>query len=290
LTSLITPQPCIAKGRKTGPALLCRTTLNPRFSVTNPFVLANFTAIVSEPRFAVAAGIALLAGLVRGFTGFGSALIYVPLMSAVYGPRIAVPTILLIDTICTLPWTIKARRDADWRELWPVALASVLTIPLGVMLLVYVDALMLRWFICALVAVALAALISGWRYHGRPTLPASLATGAASGIGGGSVQIAAPPLLLFWLGGQSRAVTIRANIMMCLQIGGLFSLVSYSVSGVLTADVLSLSILLGVPFLFAIGFGAQGFHRTTDTHYRRIAYIIIAIAALVSLPLFDSLR
>lgn len=258
--------------------------------MTNPLDLAAFTTIIGEPRFAVAAGIALLAGLVRGFSGFGSALVYVPLMSAVYGPRVAVPTILLIDTICALPWTITAWRDANWRELWPVSLASTLAIPFGVMLLVYVDALILRWLICALVAVALAALVSGWRYHGRPTLAASLATGVVSGLGGGSVQIAAPPLLLFWLGGQSRAVIVRANIMMCLQISGLISMASYTVGGVLTADVLSMSVLLGVPFMLAIGLGARGFRRSSDAHYRRIAYVIIGVAALVSLPVFDALR
>jgi uncharacterized membrane protein YfcA len=49
--------------------------------------LASLTAIVSEPRFALAASVALLSGLVRGFSGFGSALVYVPLISAIYEPR-----------------------------------------------------------------------------------------------------------------------------------------------------------------------------------------------------------
>jgi uncharacterized membrane protein YfcA len=258
--------------------------------VTNPFTLADFTAIVSEPRFAIAAGIALLAGLVRGFTGFGSALVYVPLMSAVYEPTVAVPTLMLIDTVCSLPWAVKVIPNCNFREVWPVALFGTLAIPLGAAALVYVDALTLRWFIAVLVLIALAVLIAGWRYHGKPSLPAMAATGIAAGIGGGSVQIAAPPLLLFWLGGESRAVTIRANIMMCLQIGGLISLVSYTVGGVLTADVLSMSILVGIPFLLAIGFGASGFKRSSDAHYRRIAYLIIGAAALVSLPLFDGLR
>jgi uncharacterized membrane protein YfcA len=252
--------------------------------------LAAFTVVVSEPRFAFAAAIALLAGLVRGFTGFGSALIYVPLIAAIYEPRVAAATILLIDTTCSLPWTMMAAPQANWRELWPVSLAATLTIPLGVALLVYVDPLILRWLICALVAVALAALISGWRYHGRPTLLASLATGAASGIGGGSVQIAAPPLLLFWLGGQNAAATIRANIMVCLQISGLVSILAYSLTGVFTLGILTLSLLVGVPFLAAIGVGARWFRGSSDTRYRRIAYVIIGIAALVSLPIFDGLR
>jgi uncharacterized membrane protein YfcA len=253
-------------------------------------VWPTVAAVVGEPRFAIAAAIALLAGLVRGFTGFGSALIYVPLISAIYEPRVAAATILLIDTTCSLPWTMTAAPQANWRELWPVSLAATLTIPLGVALLVYVDPLILRWLVCALVAVALAALISGWRYHGRPTLLASLATGAASGIGGGSVQIAAPPLLLFWLGGQNSAATIRANIMVCLQISGLLSILAYSLTGVFTLGILTLSLLVGVPFLAAIGVGARWFRGSSDTRYRRIAYVIIAIAALVSLPIFDGLR
>lgn len=263
---------------------------SPAFSVTGPFSLTALYAVIGEPRFAIAAGIALLAGLVRGFTDFGSALIYVPLISALYDPRIAAPTILAIDSICSLPFTIKVWREANWRELWPVALAANLCVPLGVALLIYVDALVLRWFICALVAVALAALISGWRYHGRPTLLASLATGAASGIGGGSVQIAAPPLLLFWLGGQSRAAVVRANIMTCLLLSEVISITSYAVTGIFTANVVLMSALLGVPFLIAIAIGAGGFRKSSEGAYRRVAYIIIAASALISLPIFDSLR
>ena len=38
-----------------------------------------------------------LAGVVRGFSGFGSALIYIPLISAIYDPRTAAGTFVLID-------------------------------------------------------------------------------------------------------------------------------------------------------------------------------------------------
>jgi uncharacterized membrane protein YuzA (DUF378 family) len=111
-----------------------------------------------------------------------------------------------------------------------------------------------------------------------------------SGVGGGSVQISAPPLLLFWLGGPSRAATIRANIMMCLQISGILSVIIYALTGVLTVPIMILSVLAGVPFLAAIGVGANWFRDASDTRYRRVAYVIIGAAALISLPVFDGLR
>jgi hypothetical protein len=47
--------------------------------MTQPQILAVFADAAADPRFPIALGIAALAGLVRGFTGFGSALIYMPL-------------------------------------------------------------------------------------------------------------------------------------------------------------------------------------------------------------------
>ena len=91
-----------------------------------------FANAIADPRFAVALGIAVLAGAVRGFTGFGSALLYMPLISAIYGPRIAAATLLLIDTICSLPFAIKAIPDCNWREVRVVMITGVIGVPLGV--------------------------------------------------------------------------------------------------------------------------------------------------------------
>jgi len=218
--------------------------------------IATFSAVLTDGRFIAAVAIAALSGLVRGFSGFGSALIYMPLISAVYGPRVAAPTLLLIDTICALPFALQAMPQCNWREVAPVSLAAVVALPFGAMALVLVDPLSLRWFIAALVLIALVTLVAGWRYRGRPTLLASLGVGALAGFGGGAVQIGAPPLLVFWLGGSNNAVTVRANIMVYFIAQGALSMVVYFFSGLFT----------------------------------RVAYLIIALAALVSLPLFDRLH
>ncbi len=58
---------------------------------------ATFSATFADPRTYAAMAVSILAGAVRGFSGFGSALIFVPLMSAIYDPRTAAGTFLLID-------------------------------------------------------------------------------------------------------------------------------------------------------------------------------------------------
>ena len=253
-------------------------------------LIATLTSVVADSRFPIAVGFAALAGLVRGFTGFGSALIYMPLVSAVYGPQVAAATLLLIDTVCGFPFAVHSLPYCNRREVTPVMIAGAVALPFGVWALLWIDPLVLRWFIAVLALAALAVLVAGWRYHGRPTLPASLAVGVMAGFGAGAVQIGAPPLLVYWLGGQNSAATVRANIMVYFIMQGAMSMIAYLYGGVITAQAVVLSVLLGVPFAIMLTIGARWFHGSSDELYRRVAYIIIAAAGLISLPLFDALR
>jgi len=258
--------------------------------MTDVQILTLFSEAVADPRFPIAIGVAALAGLVRGFTGFGSALIYMPLISAVYSPQIAAATLLLIDGISSLPVSIRAIPQCNWREVAPVTVAGAIALPFGAAILVYLDPLLLRWCIAGLVLVALATLAAGWRYHDKPNVAASLGVGVLAGLGAGAAQIGAPPLLVYWLGGQNSATTVRANIMVYFIMQGAMSMIAYLYGGVITAQAVVLSVLLGVPFAIMLTIGARWFHGSSDELYRRVAYIIIAAAGLISLPLFDALR
>jgi uncharacterized membrane protein YfcA len=250
---------------------------------------ATAASLVAEPRFAAAIAVSLIAGLVRGFSGFGSALIYVPLVAAIYEPRIAALTLLIVDFVASAPFTAPLTRHCNWREVAPVSIAAICTMPLGVAALEYLDPTILRWFIAILVATLLLVLASGWRYRSRPTLPASIGVGLIAGVGSGAAQIAGPAAIVYWLGGPNNAHVIRANLMVFFAILAMVSAIAYFARGLFTADVLMLSLLLGPVFIAAMALGAYLFRGASDEAYRRVAYGIIALSAVVSLPLFDEL-
>ncbi len=253
------------------------------------FSVQAFAAILHDPRFIAAAVVTLISGIVRGFSGFGSALIYIPLVAAIYEPRIAAVTLLVTDTIASAPFSVAQTRHCNWREVTPVTLGAFATIPVGVLALQYFDPLILRWCIAVMVLVLLAVLASGWRYHGKPHLSASLGVGLFSGISTGAVQIAGPATIIYWLGGPSSAAVVRANLMVYFLLLAIASFVIYFLRGLFTADVLLMSILLAPIFIVSMTVGTRMFKGASDSAYRRAAYIIIALSAVVSLPLFDEL-
>ncbi len=200
--------------------------------------LSILTDAIGDSRFSLAVRIAALSGLVRGFSGFGSALIYMPLISAVYSPLLAPPTLLLIDTTCSLPFALWAMPQCNWTEVTPVSIAGALALPLGVAALLYVE-------------------------------PPPRGIGVLAGFGAGAVQIGAPPLLVYWPGGQNSAVTVRANIMVYFIMHGTLSMLAYFYGALFTAQAIALSLLLGVPFAALMAVGARLFHGASDTVYRR---------------------
>jgi uncharacterized membrane protein YfcA len=240
-----------------------------------------------DRRVLAAVAIAALAGLVRGFSGFGSALIYMPLVAAVYDPRVAAVTLLLIDTVGAAPFAVRAFPQCTWREVLPIFLSAAIAIPFGTMALLVVDPTVLRWFIALLVLSLLAVLISGWRYRGTPRLPVTVGVGLFSGFGGGAVQIAGPAVIIYWLGGGNPAATVRANLLVYFLLTDVLLCVVYYLQDLFTPDTVALALLLAVPFFLATAAGAYFFHGASELLYRRIAYAIIAAAALVSMPLLD---
>jgi uncharacterized membrane protein YfcA len=250
---------------------------------------ATFAAALAEPRIYAAMAVAAVAGVTRGFSGFGGAMIYMPLIAAIYDPRIAAVTILLVDLVSATPFAIPEVRRCTWSEVTPLSVAMAVGLPIGTWALLVLDPIVLRWCIAAVVLSLVPVLASGWRYHGAPRLPITLGVGLFAGVSAGAVLIAGPPVILYWLGGGSSAKTLRANLMVFFMICDVILVAIYGYANLFEARPLALSLLLGVPYLAGMGLGSYYFHGASDRLYRKIAYIIIALAALVSLPLFDSI-
>jgi uncharacterized protein len=248
---------------------------------------ATFAAALADRRFITAAAIAAMSGLVRGFSGFGGAMIYMPLVAAVYEPRIAAVTLLLVDFLASTPFVFPEFRRCTWREVLPISIAMAAAAPLGAYLLVVLDPIVLRWIIAILVLGLLAVLISGWRYRGPSTLPITAGVGLVAGVGAGAAQIAGPPVILYWLSRGNSATILRANLMVFFLFCGIALIAVYSVQGLFTAQSVALSLMLGIPYIAGVGIGSRFFRGTSDQLYRRVAYAIVALAALLSLPLLD---
>lgn len=234
------------------------------------------------------AAAAFIASLARGFSGFGGALIFVPLASASVGPQVAGPILLLIDFIAQFALLKNAWRQANRREVFIMALGALVGIPIGVLILKLADTIVLRWAISILIVAMLGLLISGWRYPGEPRRRTTGIVGFIAGILSGSVQAAGPPVVAYWLGGSTPPLMVRANIILFFFCTSVISGITYLAAGLLNAEVLFLALVTAPGYAIGMYLGTRMFGLASDRTFRRACYTLIAAAAIVSLPALDS--
>src|ERR1700716_157426 len=231
--------------------------------------------------------IALVSGIARGFSGFGSALIFMPLASSIAAPRLVAALLLIIDFIGSAPLIPNAWKQADRKATAIMALGALVGVPIGTWLLSRLEPVTTRWIISVFVFPLLLLLLSGWRYRGRDYAVISIGIGGVSGFCSGLAQTGGPPIVGYWLGRPIASAIARANILLFFAASDFFSAVSYSLTGLITADAIRFSLLVGPVYAIGVGIGAALFGRASEALFRAICYALIAAAVIIGLPALD---
>jgi len=230
-------------------------------------------------------GIVVIAGFVRGVTGFGGAMLMTPILSRLIGPVPAVVTALLLETAAALVMFPDALPRVRWRTLAYLTLPAILTVPLGGYLLLTLDPAIARKLIAGVVVVFSAMLLFGARYTGLPRPATSIALGSLVGALLGATSVGAPPVILYLLSGPDPATVTRANLTVFVTAISVMGLVMLAAAGAITTQLAISAGILVVPFMVATWAGGKLFARLSDTGVRRFALTLMLGVAVISLAL-----
>jgi uncharacterized membrane protein YfcA len=233
--------------------------------------------------------IAFVSGTARGFSGFGSALIFMPLASSIAAPRLVAALLLIIDFIAAAPLIPNAWKQADRKATSIMVLGALVGVPIGTYFLSRLEPVTTRWIISAFVFALLLLLLSGWRYRGKDHASISVGIGGLSGFCSGLAQTGGPPIVGYWLGRPIDSKIARANILLFFGASDFFSVVSYALTGLITADAIKFSLVVGPVYAIGVWFGALLFGRASEALFRAICYALIAAAVVIGLPALDGL-
>src|ERR1700704_177613 len=201
--------------------------------------------------------IAFVSGTARGFSGFGSALIFMPLASSIAAPRLIAALLLIIDFVAAAPLIPNAWKQADRKATAVMVSGALVGVPIGTYFLSRLDPVTTRWIISAFVFALLMLLLSGWRYRGKDHLVLSIGIGGLSGFCSGLAQTGGPPIVGYWLGRPITSVIARANILLFFGASDFFSAVAYAVTGLITMDAIKFAAVVGPIYGIGVWFGAS---------------------------------
>ena len=233
--------------------------------------------------FAGAIAVVVVASIVKGFAGFGIAMISGPVLSALYTPVEGVAIVLLLEIVTSLPLLPRAIRLAEWQLVTPLVVASALTVPVGAAVLIGLDAAIMRRVIAGAALTFAIILMSGWRFSARQSVPLSIGIGVFSGTITGATGMGNPILLLYAMAGATPPERQRATIAMLSFLMVTVATVVLLVSGAVETAAAWRAVVLVPLSLFCVFLGARLFGRTSAANFRRAILGVIVVTSTIAL-------
>lgn len=244
---------------------------------------AYLLAGLSNPTLWIALGVVVIGGIMRGFAGFGSAMLFAPIFSVLMSPAHMVPLVVSLELPMGLLLAWESRRRAEWRFVIGMALAALVGMPIGIWLLVSVDSRALTIGISIAILFFVLVLMSGWRYRGPRPWPLTAGIGAASGVMMATSSVGGPPVLLYMLAAEHPAATIRANIVTYFGLTIFVLIAMVYVASPTALGALIDAAILAPAMLVGVWIGMRLAGRASDRIYRGISYAFITCAAVIGL-------
>jgi hypothetical protein len=229
------------------------------------------------------AAVVFAAGVLRGFTGFGFALVAVPTISLFVDPAEVVPAIVIVAAVAGAEVLPKAWRSVDWRRLRLLLAGAALGTPVGMYGLKALPADLMRAIIGLIVLAAVALLWRGFKLKAPPPAGARFGIGALSGLLNGGTAMGGPPVIIYFLASPEGIAVGRASLLVYFFLLSIWNTAINVAGGLVTIRTLVFAALM-VPLMAAGNrIGDRWFDESSAVHYQRVALWFLAVIAALGI-------
>ena len=202
-----------------------------------------------------------LAGFTQGLTGFGSALVSVPLLSLLVGAQTAVPIAGIFGWIVTFPIVWKMRHSIQ-RKVGLILFAG--SIPASFMGAKLLASLPSHYILITMGLVLIASSIHSLRstkpLFQKTSVPVTVGAGFTSGLLGASVGESGPPVIAYTSMQPWSADEIKSTLAFFFMLQMIGANIGFYNEGLITAEVLDYVMSAMPAFIIGLAGGMTAYH------------------------------
>lgn len=222
--------------------------------------------------------IILIASLIQGITGFGFALVAVPLLS-LFIPEIKniTPIIVIYSLITNIIIVYKSRKYVEFKKIIPLIVFAIIATPLGTYILISFKAKTLKIIIGVIIIITALAMLKNFKIKIRNEKISYGVVGILSGILNGSTGLSGPPVVLFLTNQGEKKDVFRANLTMFGFITNIFAIINFIAEGIINRDTLTFTALYFPSLLLGVIIGIIVVKKISDYFFRLCTIYLIII-------------
>ncbi|MCK5069069.1 MAG: sulfite exporter TauE/SafE family protein [Desulfocapsa sp.] len=223
----------------------------------------------------------LLAGFVQGMTGFGSALVAIPLLSLVIDIKSAVPLCILNSLVITTYLSLKMRKHLELQKIAPICIAAIPGIIVGSTILKRVSSTIIQTTLgTLLIAYSLHSLFSTPKPKKLHKIWAYVA-GFLSGAIGAAFSAGGPPTIIYATLNDWKKDTIKATLSGFFLFNSYLIAAVHAVNGLTTLEIFTY-FMISAPFvLLGTVLGTISYGKIPRELYLQIIFAFLTAMGII---------
>jgi uncharacterized protein len=223
----------------------------------------------------------LLAGFIQGVSGFGSALVAIPLLSLIIDIKSAIPLCILNSMVIATYLSLKMRKHLEKEKVLPLCIAAVPGIIVGSTVLKQVSSTLIRIGLGILLVIySLYSLFSKPKAR-KLHKTWSYIAGFSSGAIGAAFSAGGPPTIIYTTLNDWKKDTIKATLSGFFLFNSYLIAAVHAIKGLTTIEVFTY-FMISAPFvLLGTVLGTICYGKMPREHYLRIIFAFLTLMGIM---------
>lgn len=223
------------------------------------------------------------ASIVRGFTGFGLALVAVPLIQFIIPVSDTAVFIAIINAIFSVIYFRRSRESVKGQPLGRMAIWTGIGVAAGALILKFVNPAYIQLVWGLLIILIVFALARGFSFGIQSDKSAMTLSGLFGGVLAGATGITGPPVAIILSSMKTPREKFNAVISLFILFAVSYALLFYLAAGLVKTDTFLLA-MSSVPALAAgLYTGDRLVARISQQTFIRVVYIVLVIMGLITI-------
>lgn len=228
-------------------------------------------------------GIILVGSIIRGYAGFGFSAIVVAAASLFLSTREVVPLVLFLEIVASLQMAAQVRRYVSWKIVLSILAGSVLFIPIGQYVLLWVAVEPMRIIAAILVLISVTLIATGNSFPIRNESKGWFLIGTLSGFMNGLLAMGGIWVMIFLLGSGIKVVTLRASLVALFFITDCYAILTGFSQGLVNSTILVRFVMVLPALFLGVWAGSRKFESSKPDMYKKVVLLILAVLAVLLL-------
>ena len=221
-----------------------------------------------------------LGGIIRGFIGFGPALITIPIFAYLYSPAEALVLQVIMEIPSTFYLTRLAIKTCNFRTVLPTFISMIFFIPVGMFLVVSINPTLMRVFISIVVIVLVIILALNLKLEKLINQKIMITSGALGGFLQGLAGMGGPPIVTILVARNDSDNETRGNILFLMSGIVIFSIFSQFLYDLISFNLVLVSTLLSPIYMLATYIGSKYYNYNGKKVFKTSVLILLALISI----------